>query len=76
MSFVSKIKQDCRDEIINLCFLFYFVQYQEGQRRRKPYYSSVDLSEVEWEDKDDIVRAKPYYKRSKVDFFLTKRNSD
>uniref|UniRef100_A0A3P9NG23 Calcium channel, voltage dependent, alpha2/delta subunit 3 n=1 Tax=Poecilia reticulata TaxID=8081 RepID=A0A3P9NG23_POERE len=30
--------------------------YQEGQRRRKPYYSSVDLSEVEWEDKDDILR--------------------
>uniref|UniRef100_A0A672YD42 Calcium channel, voltage dependent, alpha2/delta subunit 3 n=1 Tax=Sphaeramia orbicularis TaxID=375764 RepID=A0A672YD42_9TELE len=29
--------------------------YQEGQKRRKPNYSSVDLSEVEWEDKDDIV---------------------
>lgn len=35
-----------------LCFS---VQYQEGQKRRKPNYSSVDLSEVEWEDKDDIV---------------------
>ncbi|XP_077459637.1 voltage-dependent calcium channel subunit alpha-2/delta-3 isoform X1 [Stigmatopora argus] len=30
--------------------------YQEGQQRRKPNYSSVDLSEVEWEDKDDILR--------------------
>uniref|UniRef100_A0A8C7TE13 Calcium channel, voltage dependent, alpha2/delta subunit 3 n=1 Tax=Oncorhynchus mykiss TaxID=8022 RepID=A0A8C7TE13_ONCMY len=30
--------------------------YQEGQKRRKPNYSSVDLSEVEWEDKDDFVR--------------------
>uniref|UniRef100_A0AAQ5XM05 Calcium channel, voltage dependent, alpha2/delta subunit 3 n=1 Tax=Amphiprion ocellaris TaxID=80972 RepID=A0AAQ5XM05_AMPOC len=30
--------------------------YQEGQKRRKPNYSSVDLSEVEWEDKDDTVR--------------------
>ncbi|CAB1354120.1 unnamed protein product [Coregonus sp. 'balchen'] len=30
--------------------------YQEGQKRRKPNYSSVDLSEVEWEDKDDFLR--------------------
>ncbi|CAK6973766.1 voltage-dependent calcium channel subunit alpha-2/delta-3 [Scomber scombrus] len=30
--------------------------YQQGQKRRKPNYSSVDLSEVEWEDKDDILR--------------------
>ncbi|KAL3978287.1 homeodomain interacting protein kinase [Sarotherodon galilaeus] len=30
--------------------------YQEGQKRRKPNYSSVDLSEVEWEDKDGILR--------------------
>uniref|UniRef100_A0A672G419 Calcium channel, voltage dependent, alpha2/delta subunit 3 n=1 Tax=Salarias fasciatus TaxID=181472 RepID=A0A672G419_SALFA len=30
--------------------------YQEGQKRRKPNYSSVDLSEVEWEDKDDSLR--------------------
>uniref|UniRef100_A0A8C7XMB5 Calcium channel, voltage dependent, alpha2/delta subunit 3 n=1 Tax=Oryzias sinensis TaxID=183150 RepID=A0A8C7XMB5_9TELE len=29
--------------------------YQGSQKRRKPHYSSVDLSEVEWEDKDDIV---------------------
>uniref|UniRef100_A0A8C4EI12 Calcium channel, voltage dependent, alpha2/delta subunit 3 n=1 Tax=Dicentrarchus labrax TaxID=13489 RepID=A0A8C4EI12_DICLA len=32
------------------------VLYQDGQKRRKPNYSSVDLSEVEWEDKDDIRR--------------------
>ncbi|XP_033995301.1 voltage-dependent calcium channel subunit alpha-2/delta-3-like isoform X1 [Trematomus bernacchii] len=30
--------------------------YQDGKKRRKPNYSSVDLSEVEWEDKDDILR--------------------
>uniref|UniRef100_A0A3P8ZQC9 VWFA domain-containing protein n=1 Tax=Esox lucius TaxID=8010 RepID=A0A3P8ZQC9_ESOLU len=30
--------------------------YQEGQKRRKPNYNSVDLSEVEWEDKDDFLR--------------------
>ncbi|KAL2091594.1 hypothetical protein ACEWY4_013857 [Coilia grayii] len=30
--------------------------YQEGQKRRKPNYSSVDLSEVEWEDTDDVKR--------------------
>ncbi|KAG9332436.1 hypothetical protein JZ751_014534, partial [Albula glossodonta] len=26
--------------------------YEEGKKRRKPNYSSVDLSEVEWEDKE------------------------
>lgn len=31
-------------------------QYGDGKKRRKPNYSSVDLSEVEWEDKDDTVR--------------------
>uniref|UniRef100_A0AAV2M7M0 VWFA domain-containing protein n=1 Tax=Knipowitschia caucasica TaxID=637954 RepID=A0AAV2M7M0_KNICA len=36
---------------LRMCFV-----YQEGQKRRKPNYSSVDLSEVEWEDKDDILR--------------------
>uniref|UniRef100_A0A6Q2YWV2 Calcium voltage-gated channel auxiliary subunit alpha2delta 3 n=1 Tax=Esox lucius TaxID=8010 RepID=A0A6Q2YWV2_ESOLU len=30
--------------------------YEENKKRRKPNYSSVDLSEVEWEDKDDIKR--------------------
>ncbi|XP_035858508.1 voltage-dependent calcium channel subunit alpha-2/delta-3 isoform X4 [Sander lucioperca] len=30
--------------------------YQGSQKRRKPNYSSVDLSEVEWEDKDDFLR--------------------
>lgn len=32
------------------------IQYGDGKKRRKPNYSSVDLSEVEWEDKDDTVR--------------------
>uniref|UniRef100_A0AAR2L2F6 VWFA domain-containing protein n=1 Tax=Pygocentrus nattereri TaxID=42514 RepID=A0AAR2L2F6_PYGNA len=31
-------------------------KYEEGKKRRKPNYSSVDLSEVEWEDKDDELR--------------------
>lgn len=39
---------------IGLC-----VQYGDGKKRRKPNYSSVDLSEVEWEDKDDTVRSSP-----------------
>lgn len=43
-------------ESIKLDALCYCVQYQDGQKRRKPNYSSVDLSEVEWEDKDDTVR--------------------
>ncbi|XP_061553313.1 voltage-dependent calcium channel subunit alpha-2/delta-3-like isoform X5 [Phycodurus eques] len=30
--------------------------YGAGKKRRKPNYSSVDLSEVEWEDKDDTLR--------------------
>uniref|UniRef100_A0AAY4EF57 VWFA domain-containing protein n=1 Tax=Denticeps clupeoides TaxID=299321 RepID=A0AAY4EF57_9TELE len=30
--------------------------YEEGKKRRKPNYSSVDLSEVEWEDKEDVLR--------------------
>lgn len=42
-------------ESIKLDVLCYCVQYQDGQKRRKPNYSSVDLSEVEWEDKDDTV---------------------
>ncbi len=45
--------------IINLCAPSPCVQYQDGQKRRKPNYSSVDLSEVEWEDKDDVVSVKP-----------------
>ena len=36
-------------------FLFPSCQYEEGKKRRKPNYSSVDLSEVEWEDRDDVV---------------------
>lgn len=35
--------------------LFTCFQYGDGKKRRKPNYSSVDLSEVEWEDKDDTV---------------------
>uniref|UniRef100_A0A1B8Y6H0 Uncharacterized protein n=1 Tax=Xenopus tropicalis TaxID=8364 RepID=A0A1B8Y6H0_XENTR len=31
-------------------------KYEEGKKRRKPNYSSVDLSEVEWEDRDDVLR--------------------
>uniref|UniRef100_G3N9Z8 Calcium channel, voltage dependent, alpha2/delta subunit 3 n=1 Tax=Gasterosteus aculeatus aculeatus TaxID=481459 RepID=G3N9Z8_GASAC len=31
-------------------------KHMDGQKRRKPNYSSVDLSEVEWEDKDDNLR--------------------
>ena len=31
------------------------MQYGDGKKRRKPNYSSVDLAEVEWEDKDDMV---------------------
>uniref|UniRef100_A0A671LGI2 Voltage-dependent calcium channel subunit alpha-2/delta-3-like n=1 Tax=Sinocyclocheilus anshuiensis TaxID=1608454 RepID=A0A671LGI2_9TELE len=30
--------------------------YEEGKKRRKSSYSSVDLSEVEWEDKEDELR--------------------
>ncbi|TTC88584.1 Voltage-dependent calcium channel subunit alpha-2/delta-3 [Bagarius yarrelli] len=30
--------------------------YEEGKKRKKPNYSSVDLSEVEWEDKEDMRR--------------------
>lgn len=39
-----------------------FVQYGDGKKRRKPNYSSVDLSEVEWEDKDDTVKLFLYIK--------------
>jgi len=31
-------------------------QYEEGKKRRRSSYSSVDLSEVEWEDTEDEVR--------------------
>lgn len=50
--------------MIKLCMLCFSVQYQEGQKRRKPNYSSVDLSEVEWEDKDDIVRVRNNMKQN------------
>uniref|UniRef100_A0AAY4A3X8 VWFA domain-containing protein n=1 Tax=Denticeps clupeoides TaxID=299321 RepID=A0AAY4A3X8_9TELE len=31
-------------------------KHKDGQKRRKPNYGSVDLSEVEWEDTDDVLR--------------------
>lgn len=52
-----------REGSIELCVLCSCVQYQDGQKRRKPNYSSVDLSEVEWEDKDDAVRVRPLKKQ-------------
>uniref|UniRef100_A0A669P0U6 Calcium voltage-gated channel auxiliary subunit alpha2delta 3 n=1 Tax=Phasianus colchicus TaxID=9054 RepID=A0A669P0U6_PHACC len=36
--------------------------YEEGKKRRKPNYSSVDLSEVEWEDRDDVTVRGNYFK--------------
>lgn len=34
----------------------YSFQYKDGEKvRPKPNYNSVDLSEVEWEDGDEIV---------------------
>uniref|UniRef100_A0A3B3TTS3 Calcium channel, voltage dependent, alpha2/delta subunit 3 n=1 Tax=Poecilia latipinna TaxID=48699 RepID=A0A3B3TTS3_9TELE len=50
--------------------------YQEGQRRRKPYYSSVDLSEVEWEDKDDILRNAMVNRRTGTFSMEVKRTVD
>lgn len=41
------------------------VQYGDGKKRRKPNYSSVDLSEVEWEDKDDTVGVTAHYASSR-----------
>lgn len=38
------------------CFHGLCFQYEEGKKRRKSSYSSVDLSEVEWEDKEDEVK--------------------
>lgn len=51
---VSIFVRACMCVYIGLC-----VQYGDGKKRRKPNYSSVDLSEVEWEDKDDTVRSSP-----------------
>lgn len=49
-------KHQWEEKAVKQWLLSYCVQYQDGQKRRKPNYSSVDLSEVEWEDKDDFVR--------------------
>uniref|UniRef100_A0A669CZT0 Calcium voltage-gated channel auxiliary subunit alpha2delta 3 n=1 Tax=Oreochromis niloticus TaxID=8128 RepID=A0A669CZT0_ORENI len=55
-SAVIQIKYYYTKEVTKLCTMCFSMQYQEGQKRRKPNYSSVDLSEVEWEDKDGILR--------------------
>lgn len=35
---------------------FFVLQYKDGKKLKpKPNYNSVDLSEVEWEDKDEMV---------------------
>uniref|UniRef100_A0A8D0DB01 Calcium channel, voltage dependent, alpha2/delta subunit 3 n=1 Tax=Sander lucioperca TaxID=283035 RepID=A0A8D0DB01_SANLU len=39
-----------RNPWVRICY------HKQCQKRRKPNYSSVDLSEVEWEDKDDFLR--------------------
>uniref|UniRef100_A0A8C6M7M5 Calcium channel, voltage dependent, alpha2/delta subunit 3 n=1 Tax=Nothobranchius furzeri TaxID=105023 RepID=A0A8C6M7M5_NOTFU len=50
--------------------------YQEGQKRRKPNYSSVDLSEVEWEDKDYILRNAMVNRRTGTFSMEVKRTVD
>lgn len=52
---VKKDKRQQWDRAVKASMLCSRFQYQDGQKRRKPNYSSVDLSEVEWEDKDDFV---------------------
>lgn len=49
----AKIVVQIKQEVLNISPFLY--QYEEGKKRRKPNYSSVDLSEVEWEDRDDVV---------------------
>uniref|UniRef100_A0A1A7ZGY7 Calcium channel, voltage dependent, alpha2/delta subunit 3 n=1 Tax=Nothobranchius furzeri TaxID=105023 RepID=A0A1A7ZGY7_NOTFU len=51
-------------------------EYQEGQKRRKPNYSSVDLSEVEWEDKDYILRNAMVNRRTGTFSMEVKRTVD
>ena len=46
----------CACTNVCVCVCVQYQQSQPGQKRKKPTYSSVDLSEVEWEDKDDFVR--------------------
>uniref|UniRef100_A0A8C2ZE66 Calcium channel, voltage dependent, alpha2/delta subunit 3 n=1 Tax=Cyclopterus lumpus TaxID=8103 RepID=A0A8C2ZE66_CYCLU len=50
--------------------------YQDGQKRRRPNYSSVDLSEVEWEDKDDILRNAMVNRRTGTFSMEVKRTVD
>lgn len=49
----AKIVVQIKQDVLNISPFLY--QYEEGKKRRKPNYSSVDLSEVEWEDRDDVV---------------------
>lgn len=59
--------------VAHTCMCAPSVQYGDGKKRRKPNYSSVDLSEVEWEDKDDMVRCSPlniYHRLLALDAFI------
>uniref|UniRef100_A0A8C6M180 Calcium channel, voltage dependent, alpha2/delta subunit 3 n=1 Tax=Nothobranchius furzeri TaxID=105023 RepID=A0A8C6M180_NOTFU len=51
-------------------------KHMEGQKRRKPNYSSVDLSEVEWEDKDYILRNAMVNRRTGTFSMEVKRTVD
>ncbi|XP_059393969.1 voltage-dependent calcium channel subunit alpha-2/delta-3-like isoform X1 [Carassius carassius] len=50
--------------------------YQEGQKRKKPSYSSVDLSEVEWEDTEDVLRTAMVKRRTGTFSMEVKRTVD
>ncbi|XP_051768195.1 voltage-dependent calcium channel subunit alpha-2/delta-3 isoform X2 [Ctenopharyngodon idella] len=50
--------------------------YQEGQKRKKPSYSSVDLSEVEWEDTEDVLRTAMVNRRTGTFSMEVKRTVD
>ncbi|XP_051531450.1 voltage-dependent calcium channel subunit alpha-2/delta-3 [Myxocyprinus asiaticus] len=50
--------------------------YQEGQKRKKPSYSSVDLSEVEWEDTEDVLRTAMVNRRTGTFSMEVKRTAD
>ncbi|XP_016122928.1 voltage-dependent calcium channel subunit alpha-2/delta-3-like [Sinocyclocheilus grahami] len=50
--------------------------YQDGQKRKKPSYSSVDLSEVEWEDTEDVLRTAMVNRRTGTFSMEVKRTVD
>uniref|UniRef100_A0A8C2X8R2 Calcium voltage-gated channel auxiliary subunit alpha2delta 3 n=1 Tax=Cyclopterus lumpus TaxID=8103 RepID=A0A8C2X8R2_CYCLU len=50
--------------------------YGDGKKRRKPNYSSVDLSEVEWEDKDDTLRNAMVNRKTGTFFMEVKKSVD